>query len=233
MVLAVREFAVETSQLTKKTLFTEAKSEEKGRKRRRAGSRGQQARSQGHGDTECVTHPDNFFQNYFEVFGRMFSLKKGEIPQRSFTFRDQSVRNSPDLAYHFFSKGKSMEELFFLVKIKESSVNQGAVDIEEQVGTRELARVGAELLGQSMCCVFYPCSLGILCMETKLIFVYLKISLKHSISICKGERGTSGNLGKILYTEAFDILKAEDRLKMADFLFWLGCVQDYAKYNFF
>ncbi|XP_062616795.1 uncharacterized protein LOC134278495 [Saccostrea cucullata] len=233
MVLAVREFAVETSQLTRKTLFTEAKSEEKGRKRRQAGSQGQRARSQGRGDTECATHPENFFQNYFEVFGRMFSLKKGEIPQRWFTFRHQAVRNSPDLVYHFFSKGKSMEELFFLMEIKEFPVNQGAVDFEEQVGTRELARVGAELLGQSMCCVFYPCSLGVLCMETKLMFVFLKISLKHSISIRKGEKGSPDTPCKIMYTEVFDILKAEDRLKMSDILFWLGCVQDYGKYKFF
>ncbi|XP_061170574.1 uncharacterized protein LOC133179913 [Saccostrea echinata] len=228
MVFAVREFAVETSQLIKKRLFTETESEDRGKRRRG------HTRSQGHhGDTVCVKYPDNFFQNYFEVFGGMFFLKKGEIPCRSFTCNNRVERNNPDLVYHFFSERKTEEELFFLLEVKEAPVNQGAVDIEKQLGTRVMAQVGAELLGQSMCSVFYPSSLGILCMETKLIFVFLKITLEHSISICKGEIGSSDNPGKIMYTESFDILKAEDRLKMAEFLCWLGSVQDYGKYKFF
>ncbi|XP_061192416.1 uncharacterized protein LOC133200657 [Saccostrea echinata] len=135
--------------------------------------------------------------------------------------------------YHYHC-GKSFEELLFIIiEVRKAPLNQDATNIRQLVGEDIMGRVGGELLGQLKYSVFYPSSLGILCMETKLVFVLLKISEEHLKSLHSGDKKTSEDPGKIMYTEPFDILKAEDRIKMADFLFWLGFVQDSSKYKFF
>lgn len=33
--------------------------------------------------------------------------------------------------------------------------------------------------------------------------------------------------GKIHYTKPFDMLKAEDRAEVCEFMYWLGCIQNH------
>lgn len=84
-----------------------------------------------------------------------------------------------------------------------------------------LGQVGSELFAQANTSAMYPNSLGMICMETKLIFVYLKMPKEH--------RNITFPLrteGKIHYTRPFDMMKAEDRAEVCEFLYWLGCVQN-------
>lgn len=55
----------------------------------------------------------------------------------------------------------------------------------------------------------------------QLIFVYLKMPKEH--------RNITFPLrteGKIHYTRPFDMMKAEDRAEVCEFLYWLDCVQN-------
>ncbi|XP_061180702.1 uncharacterized protein LOC133189328 [Saccostrea echinata] len=176
--------------------------------------------------------PDkNYFQNYCKVFGKIFFLSEGELPLLSFTLKNCTMWKKPDIVYPWYSKTRE-EELLFIMEVQDAPVNQDTTDIKELVGTKIMGQFGIQLVSQLRRSIFYPSCLGILCMETKLIFVLLKISKEHAISICKGQRGSAEDPGKIMYTEPLDMLKAEDRLKMAELLFLLGCLQDPKKYQF-
>ena len=66
----------------------------------------------------------------------------------------------------------------------------------------------------------------------QLIFVYLKTEEEHIISIldCKIPFKTEG---KIHFTKPYDMLKAEDRAEVSEFLYWLGCFQNEHRQNTF
>ena len=53
---------------------------------------------------------------------------------------------------------------------------------------------------------------------------------EHIISImdCKQPLTTEG---KIHYTKPYDMLKAEDRAEVCEFLYWLGCVQNHGRWS--
>ncbi|XP_061168237.1 uncharacterized protein LOC133177144 [Saccostrea echinata] len=231
--VAVRDFAEETLELLGMGIFQKPKyaSQEKERGknrggRARGGSRG------GHDNAEYMSTTENICQHYCRAFGNIFFLREGFLCERSFTFNKQTVRNTPDLIYHYHS-GKTMEELLFIIEVKKVPLNLDTTDIRQLVGKNIMGQVGGELLGQSQYSVFYPHSLGIICMETKLIFVLLKMSKEHSEGLFSGDKGTADDPGKIHYTEPFDILRAEDRSKIAEFMFWLGLVQNTSKYKYF
>ncbi|XP_061169149.1 uncharacterized protein LOC133178469 [Saccostrea echinata] len=241
----VKTFAGETIQLVKKILF--GKLEEKwrssdemergkGRKRsERARVRCRRSHGQ-HADSKISykATTENFFQQYCEKFAGLFFLVKGEVLEGSFSFKNQMLKSTPDVVYQYLSdSGYPQDQLLFVTEANSAVASEeGTTYMEQVVGQNVMGQVGAELLGQSPHSVFYPFSLGVVCMETKLIFVLLKIAEEHSVSIQKGESGSAENPGKIIYTEPFDMLKQEDRLKMAEFLYWLGFVQDLKKYDF-
>ncbi|XP_062577450.1 uncharacterized protein LOC134239288 [Saccostrea cucullata] len=221
---AIIDFAKETISLTKRVLFGVEKEYSSGEKEAKKGkSQDENASEESFEFRDIGQNTENSFQNYCELFGRIFFLLKGHIPERIFSFHGKKVRNTPDLVYHFDS-GMSSEELLFMVEVKKAPVTENVTDIRELVGRNVLGQFGAELFGQSLNSVFFPNSLGVLCMETKLIFAFLKISRQHSDGIYNGIRGKADDPGIIKYTEPFDMLRAEDRLKMAEFMFWLGIV---------
>ncbi|XP_061186510.1 uncharacterized protein LOC133194595 [Saccostrea echinata] len=226
------------SQTCETDKMSASKEEQKGRgrgKRRRGRAGGGKEGPQDHQeDSKCGQTTESIFENFCKFFGNVFFLQEGYIPQRSFSFQNKKLKNVPNLVYHFYSGKKDQaKDIVLFVEVKKAPVTEDATDIRQLVGQNVMGQFGAELLGQSLHSVFYPNSLGILCMETKLIFAFLKISDEHATGICLGDRGTADDQGKVIYTEPFDMLKAEDRLKIADFLFWLGIVQDSNKFSFF
>ncbi|XP_061172952.1 uncharacterized protein LOC133182212 [Saccostrea echinata] len=236
---AVQDFAQRTLELMEMGIFLQqpmfpTQERERGKgKRRGERARGGQGGSRGRNDeSNCMQTNENICQHYCRLFGRIFFLKEGFLSERPFTFKNQTVRNTPDIIYHFNS-GEYMEELLFIIEVKKAPLNGDSTDIRQLVGEKIMGQVGAELIGQIRFSAFYPHSFGVICVETKLIFVLLKISKEHSDGIFAGDRGTGEDPGKIHYTEPFDMLVAEDRSKIADFMFWLGFVQDARKYKKF
>uniref|UniRef100_A0A8W8LTL8 Uncharacterized protein n=1 Tax=Magallana gigas TaxID=29159 RepID=A0A8W8LTL8_MAGGI len=75
---------------------------------------------------------------------------------------------TPDFAYPLASvaqAGRTLEDcrLLFIVVVKGTPINN----------------VGSELFAQANTSAMYPNSHGMICMETKLIFVYLKMPKEH------------------------------------------------------
>ena len=64
----------------------------------------------------------------------------------------------------------------------------------------------------------------------QLIFVYLRMPREHieNVILCKRPLQTEG---KIHFTKPFDMLKAEDRAEVCEFLYWLGCVQNHGRWS--
>ena len=58
----------------------------------------------------------------------------------------------------------------------------------------------------------------------QIIFMILKIEYSHLMAI-QNNQSTEKYQAEIDYSRSYDILKAEDREEMAEFLLWLGCVQ--------
>ncbi|XP_061180586.1 uncharacterized protein LOC133189195 [Saccostrea echinata] len=118
-------------------------------------------------DTECR----NIFQIYCEFFGRIFFLTSGVVIQGSFTFQNRILRITPDIVYHYIPdkcRNSEDEQLLFIIQANRAADSpEDATDIKEIVGEDIMGQVGAELIGLSRRSVFYPNSLGIICMETK------------------------------------------------------------------
>ncbi|XP_052680208.1 uncharacterized protein LOC128160971 [Crassostrea angulata] len=140
---------------------------------------------------------------------------------------DQLMTSTPDFAYPLASvqqAGRTLEDcrLLFIVEVKGTPINNVSSEcLEEQLDSYVLGQVGSELFAQANTSAMCPNSLGMICMETKLIFVYLKMPKEH--------RNLTFPLrteGKIHYTRPFDMMKAEDRAEVCEFLYWLGCVQN-------
>ena len=66
----------------------------------------------------------------------------------------------------------------------------------------------------------------------QLIFVYLRMPREHieNVILCKRPLQTEG---KIHFTKPFDMLKAEDRAEVSEFIYWLGCFQNEYRQNTF
>lgn len=93
--------------------------------------------------------------------------------------------------------------------------------LEDQLDSYVLGQVGSELIAETQSSALYPNSLGIVFMETTFIFVYLKMPKEHH------KAGSPlKSRGNIHYTRPFEMLKADDRAEVSEFLYWLGCIQN-------
>ncbi|XP_078327408.1 uncharacterized protein LOC111112179 isoform X1 [Crassostrea virginica] len=181
---------------------------------------------------------ESVYQNLFVTFGELFFLKDSEVDKRTFVVGDKIVNSTPDLVYchsaRILEAGPNLQKtLLFVVEVKVKSIKNASSNcLEEQVDSGVLEQVGLELFAEAHFSFLFPNSLGIMCMETKLIFVYLKMSKEHVLSItkCKKDLKTEG---KIHYTKPYDMLKAEDRAEVCEFLYWLGCFQNEYRKNTF
>ncbi|XP_078327401.1 uncharacterized protein LOC111114503 isoform X1 [Crassostrea virginica] len=181
---------------------------------------------------------ESVYQHFFSQFGGLFFLEHSEVDKRSFVMGDKIVNSTPELAYCTSARklavGDNLEGrkiLLFVFKVKVKQIKNASSNcLEEQVDSGVLRHVGSELFAGTFFSFLCPNSLGIMRMETKLIFVYLKMPEEHIISImdCKQPLKTEG---KIHYTKPFDMLKAEDRAEVCDFLYWLGCVQNHGRWS--
>lgn len=170
-----------------------------------------------------------FFTNLCRSFGQIFFMDPSPIRRKPFVIRNKIVTGEPDLRYHLprtieSSKAGAVPSVVSVVEVKQASiaVTQGK-SLEGKLESQVLGQVGVELFAESAYSIFNPNSFGIVCIETKLIFVYLKILREHALNIL--ENKPIVHESKIHYTREYDILKAEDRAKIIQLMYWLGCVQ--------
>ncbi|XP_071177720.1 uncharacterized protein [Mytilus edulis] len=169
----------------------------------------------------------------------------GDHRKISLKIRNKVVGCVPDVRfYQHETRAKSPHLLVMLAEVKKDTLNQTDDDdpsedsktpwIQKYLNKSVLGQIGVELMSECWNSAFAPCSLGIVCMRTEIIFMLLDTNLKHYDTWTKNK--VSENLKSyIQYTKSYDIMKAEDRSEIMDLLFWLGCVQkgDFEHYFFF
>lgn len=166
------------------------------------------------------------YHHYFTMIGELFFLKQRAVAKRTFIFGDKIVSSVPDLSYGFASRPVAIQKnvLLSVVEVKGKPVNNDmSACLEDQLDSGVLWRVGSELFAEVPHSVMFPNSLGIICMETKIIFVYLKIKREPGELLILPLK----NKGSIRYTRPFDILNAQDRGEVCEILYWLGCAQNH------
>lgn len=189
-------------------------------KRKNKGRKLAESAERGRGPLKSVYH------HYFTMIGELFFLKQRAVAKRTFIFGDKIVSSVPDLSYGFASRPVAIQKnvLLSVVEVKGKPVNNDmSACLEDQLDSGVLWRVGSELFAEVPHSVMFPNSLGIICMETKIIFVYLKIKREPGELLILPLK----NKGSIRYTRPFDILNAQDRGEVCEILYWLGCAQNH------
>lgn len=189
-------------------------------KRKNKGRKLAESAERGRGPLKSVYH------HYFTMIGELFFLKQRAVAKRTFIFGGKIVSSVPDLSYGFASRPVAIQKnvLLSVVEVKGKPVNNDmSACLEDQLDSGVLWRVGSELFAEVPHSVMFPNSLGIICMETKIIFVYLKIKREPGELLILPLK----NKGSIRYTRPFDILNAQDRGEVCEILYWLGCAQNH------
>lgn len=189
-------------------------------KRKNKGRKLAESAERGRGPLGSVYH------HYFTMIGELFFLKQRAVVKRTFIFGDKIVSSVPDLTYGFASRPVAIQKnvLLSVVEVKGKPINNDLSEcLEDQLDSGVLGRVGSELFAEVPHSVMFPNSLGIICMETKIIFLYLKIQKEPGELLILPLK----NKGIIHYTKPFDILKAQDRGEVCEILYWLGCAQNH------
>ncbi|KAK3103181.1 hypothetical protein FSP39_017079 [Pinctada imbricata] len=106
----------------------------------------------------------------------------------------------------------------------ESSQDNEEIWIAGRLKDEVLGQIGSQLVVNSRTSSFAPCTLGIVCMSTEIIFMFLDMKAGHYDAI-QADENVTGFHAVIRYTKSYDIMKADDRNQLSEMLFWLGCVQ--------
>lgn len=176
-----------------------------------------------------IQHSESVYQHYCEAFGRLFFLEKKAAVKRNTVIGDKIVNTIPDITYPFtplridqdvLDTMQKDSTLLFVVEVKGKSLKNASSNcLEEQLDSYVLGQVGSELFAEAPDSAMFPCSLGMICIETTIIFVFLKMKIE-SAELPLQDKGI------IHYTRPFDILKKEDRGEIFEFMYWLGCIQN-------
>lgn len=170
---------------------------------------------------------ESVFKHSWAMFGGLFFLEQRGVMKKTLVIGDKMVNSTPDLAYPLTPvplEGHSLQNctLLFVVEVKGKPFsNLSSECLEDQLDSYVLGQVGSELIAEAESSAVYPNSLGIVYMETKFIFVYLKMPKEHQKAGFPLKRR-----GNIHYSRPFDMLKADDRADVCEFLYWLGCIQN-------
>lgn len=180
------------------------------------------------GSAERERPVESVYLHHFIKFAELFFLENTAVVKRSFVFGEKIVSSTPDLEYGFAPTPSTMptkkeNTLLFVVEAKGKPINNVSSEcLEDQLDDGVLRRVGYELITKIPFSVTFPNTLGIICMETKIIFVYLKVTKEDFELLTLPLKSP----GIIHYTRSFDMLKADDRGEICEFLYWLGCIQN-------
>lgn len=227
---AVQRFAYQTLKLIKRSLYP--MEEGTGAPRMCVDPSNQKQGEQVECAGVCEAVDKEFFHHFCSIFGQLFFLEPDAVNRKTFYFNGKTVNSTPDLAYSLHLEPSAgltdvQDTILFVSEVKRRPVRMKTsvpLSLEEQVGPGVLGQVGSELFAETNFSLLKPNSLGIICMETRFIFVYLRMPEAHFRNVLLGK--PLETKGKISYTRSFDMLNAEDRSKIAEFLYFLGCVQN-------
>lgn len=98
--------------------------------------------------------------------------------------------------------------------------------IEKIFSSHVLGKIGVELLIESYGSFFSPYAVGIACLRSEIMFLFLDISIDHFDAITEN-MSLDGKRASIHYTKTYDILKSKDRSEIMDIMFYMAAIQTY------
>lgn len=98
--------------------------------------------------------------------------------------------------------------------------------IENIISSNVLGKIGTELLIESYGSFFSPYAVGIVCLRSEIMFLFLDISIDHFDAITES-LCLDGKRASIHYTKSYDILKQKDRSEIMDIMFYMAAIQTY------
>lgn len=175
------------------------------------------------------------FQWLFTKFSEIFLLKPqpGNLCKRKMKINGETVECEADIRFtcHPSPVGYSPPTCFVVMvteiaKENKISVRDGKIDIH-LLSDKVLGQIGADILFESEFSFFFPGVIGMLCIGTKLIFLYCEIPGTKLLEMKQNGKleETMGADNHIHFTKAFDYLVADERNEILDYLFWLGYIQ--------
>ncbi|VDI45761.1 Hypothetical predicted protein [Mytilus galloprovincialis] len=191
---------------------------------------------------EDVILREGVFTSLFMKFAEIFFLQPdfGEHKTISLKIRNKYIGCIPDVRFNQSvqkSEGRSCLLLMLaevkkdVLKVPDDDDDSKTPWIEKKLKKQVLGQIGSQLLLECWHSVFVPKSLGIVCIGTEIIFLYMDTEFDHYEALMANNI-TDSHRSTIQYTKSFDIMKMEDRNELVDFLFWLGClqIQDFNEY---
>ncbi|VDI04785.1 Hypothetical predicted protein, partial [Mytilus galloprovincialis] len=180
------------------------------------------------------------FQWLFTKFSEIFLLKPqpGDLCKRKMKIkREYEIECEADIRFtcHPSPVGYSpptccVVMVTEIAKENTGSSRNGEIDIHA-LSDKVLTQMVADLLFESEFSIFYPGVIGMLCIGTKLIFLYCEIPGTKLLAIKKNGKLEETEKANIQFTRAFDYLVADDRNEILDYLFWLGYIQSSGYFN--
>ncbi|CAG2254361.1 unnamed protein product [Mytilus edulis] len=171
---------------------------------------------------------ENIFSDIFTRFTEIFFLLPVTGRRKSVWMDDIIVGSIDNTRYYeYIPRGAPNPVLLMFCEVKRFPVQESENTdtwINRKLSKTVLEQVGAELVAECFSSTFLPNVLGVICMRTEVIFVYLAISSDH-VKAIRNKEEIGNQKACIHYTEAFDIMKRENRKQISELLFWLGCVQ--------
>ncbi|XP_076115541.1 uncharacterized protein LOC143083190 [Mytilus galloprovincialis] len=180
------------------------------------------------------------FQWLFTKFSEIFLLKPqpGDLCKRKMKIKKEyEIECEADIRFtcHPSPVGYSpptccVVMVTEIAKENTGSSRNGEIDIHA-LSDKVLTQMVADLLFESEFSIFYPGVIGMLCIGTKLIFLYCEIPGHKLLAIKKNGKLEETEKAYIQFTRAFDYLVADDRNEILDYLFWLGYIQSSGYFN--
>ncbi|VDI38019.1 Hypothetical predicted protein [Mytilus galloprovincialis] len=171
---------------------------------------------------------ENIFSDIFTRFTEIFFLLPVTGRRKSVWMDDKIVGSINNTRYYeYIPRGAPNPVLLMFCEVKRFQVQESEDTdtwINRKLPKTVLEQVGAELVAECFSSAFLPNVLEVICMRTEIIFVYLTITSDH-VKAIRNKEEIGNQKAYIHYTEAFDIMKRENRKQISELLFWLGCVQ--------
>ncbi|CAG2256612.1 unnamed protein product [Mytilus edulis] len=186
---------------------------------------------------------DSAFTNLFMKFTEIFFLKP-EVSENKKTvlkIRNKVVGCVPDIGFYEHDGERHRARLLImLTELKSNALKKRADEeedsnlpwIESYLESGVIGQIGIQLVSECWNSTFCPNTLGIICMKTKIMFMYLEMNPEQCEALTKN-KDLKGKTSCIQYSKPYDIMKKEDRDQLIDILFWLGCVQKHDFYSYY
>lgn len=173
------------------------------------------------------------FTYLFMLFSKICLLcpEPGETYQETLSINGTTVSGIPDVRFiaHHDLKVVAVTEVKKEdnFKIREFESDDGMLDpfIKRKVPENILGQLAGELLLEKEKSFFTSGVVGVLCIGTKVFITFLEIEADHYSHILETGKAKADHEAKIHYTIPLDYMKADERNKLLEVLFWFAELQ--------